>query len=174
MIDAEKIVNGEFNPENRQNLCFPTTPLSKFIILNLLSFGAYSIIWTYKLWKTIKVDFGYIHINPILRTLFMGITNFSLFYILDKHIRRCKYKDFPAIFYAFLSLICIVFDNAPNSKTFLFVFAILIISIIQHKLNEINKTHFPTAPINSWNYANTIWATIFSMLWFLLIYGMLK
>ena len=90
MIDAERIANGEFNPDNTQNMCFPTISLYKICILSLITFGLYDIIWGYKLWKIIQTEFGYKHINPLLRAFFLKITNFSLFDVLSKYFTKLK------------------------------------------------------------------------------------
>lgn len=167
MIDAEKLVNGEFNPDNTENLCFPTTPIYKLVLLSIITLGFYNIIWCYKLWKTIKINFGY-NVNPLLRAIFITLTNFSLFNILDKYFKKYGVKSFPPILFASVYFISPALDNIykhhfiyENYLFYTFV-PVIIIAIIQNRINNTNKLYFPFASNNNWNPINTVFFIIFT------------
>mgnify|MGYP007101874746 CR=1 FL=1 len=164
MIDAERIANGDFNPDNTQNMCFSTISLHKICILSIITFGLYDVIWGYKLWRIIQTEFGYKHINPLLRVLFFGITNFSLFDILNKYFFKYNEKTFPPFLFAILYLLLNVLNNLPKPYFLISFLSTYFIVQIQKKINSVNKINFPNAPVNEWNYANTIWATVFGLL----------
>ena len=169
MIDAERIVNGEFNSENIENMCFPTIPIYKFATLSILTLGLYDLIWGYGLWKIVQKEFGYKNINPILRVIFMGITNFSLFDIMCKYFQKYNVETFPAVFYAIMYIIFNALTRLPNPYWLITILSTFYVYKIQDKINQVNKINFPNAPVNDWNYTNTIWATLFGIIFFLVI-----
>ena len=78
---TEQINNME--PSVNRVTTFETTPVWKLVILSLITFGIYDCIWSYRYWKILKKDFGY-DVLPLIRAIFMGITNFWLFNILNE------------------------------------------------------------------------------------------
>lgn len=171
-IDSDRIINGEFNPENTQNLCFPTISLCKLFILSIITLGFYDIIWIYNLWKTIKNNFGYNNINTILRTLFTVFTIFTLFITIAKHINKYLHKSFKPVLFAILYILLRYAGNLPIPYCLITFTSVLLIINIQYMINTTNENYFPNAYTNEWNYANTIWTTIFGLIWFLVIYGL--
>ena len=168
MIDAQRIVDGEFNSDNTENMCFPTISIKKLVTLSILTLGFYNIIWSYNVWKTIKVNFGYKHITVILRALFLAITNFSLFDILNKYIKKHNGASFRPILFAILFIVVNMLSSLRFPICLIALFSVYFIATVQDRINEINKMHFPNAPVYNWTYANTFWA-VFLGLWFVVI-----
>lgn len=169
MIDDDLIINGECNSNNSENMCYISTPIYKLIILSILTLGFYHVIWAYKLWKTIKSDFDYKNINVLLRTIFMGITNFSLFKILNKYLQRYNDNGFNATLFAIMYILLVMIGNVSDSMIIIPILCTIIIAIIQSRINKVNEIYFPDSKINTWNYANTIWATVFGLIYLLII-----
>lgn len=173
-LDTETIINGELNPDNKENMCFTTTPLCKLVILSVITLGFYDLIWAYNLWRTIKIEFGY-NVNALLRTIFMGITNFSLFNIINKHTHKCGLDEFNSVILATIYIILCIIGNIYNSMSIItLLLTTAVIAHIQKNINKVNETNFPNAKINYWNYSNTIWTTIFVVLYFLIILNYLN
>lgn len=85
-------------------LCFKTTPISKVIVLSILSWGIYNIILSFNYWKTLKENCGY-KISPFWRGLFDVFTNFKLFPIFSRYFNSFEIKFSHPIFLAILYLI---------------------------------------------------------------------
>ena len=98
-------------------LCFKTTPISKVLVLSMLSGGIYDIILSFNYWKTLKENCGY-KVSPFWRGLFELFTNFKLFPIFSKYIKGFECKFSHPIFLAILYLICCGQINiqTPNFK----------------------------------------------------------
>lgn len=169
MIDDDLFINNQNSLESTEIIYFRSTPVYKFIILSILTCGFYHAIWAYKLWKTIKSNFDYININVLLRTIFMGITNFSLFKILNKYLQQYNDKGFNTTLFATMYILLIMIGNITDSMIIVPILCTIIIAIIQSKINKVNEIYFTNSEINTWNYTNTIWATILGLIYILII-----
>lgn len=166
MIDTCTIVDGKFNPDNIENMCFPSIPIKKIAVLSIITLGFYDLIWAYKLWETIRDEFGYKHINIVLRTLFMPITNFSLFEIINYHIRKYGIKGFNPVIYAVMYIFFNLMGNLRMPYLLLTFCSSIYVIILQKKINTVNSTNFPNAKVNEWNFANTMWTIICAVMLF--------
>lgn len=75
--------------EDDKTLCFETTSIWKVVILNICTFGAYSIVLYYNYWKTLNNNFGH-KVSPFFRAIFAPFTNFALFPILGNYLAAFK------------------------------------------------------------------------------------
>ena len=154
---SEPINTVETHEENVRPT-FETTPVWKLIVLSLITFGVYDCIWSYRYWKILKKDFGY-DVLPLIRAIFMGITNFWLFNILDEHMRTYNINSIRPVGLALLYILFNLFTRVDESCLFLIsFFSFVPLAIIQHKINIINEKNNLPAKINRWNFANTVWS----------------
>ena len=97
-------------------------------------------------------------------------------------------KPFYGGLFATLYFILVGLSNRLNIKTMMaeetmwgYEITIIILELItlaiilpiQTKINEINKLHFPNAPVNGWKVSNYIWLVICGILNLLAFLGML-
>ena len=153
--------------EADETLCFMSMPIWKFIVLNLLTFGLYSIVWYYKCWCTVRDNYK-IKLNAFARTFFLIFTCYGLFKIINKHFQ----KFFMSISPVLLTIMIIVGNFASYSKDAMGNVMCLLFFIpsiiIQSKINQINKTHFPQAENSVWTWKTTGYVALY---WFILIVG---
>lgn len=169
MIDDDLVINDKNSLEYTDSIYFRSTPIYKFIILSVLTCGFYHAIWAYTLWKTIKTIPDYNNINVLLRTVFMGITNFSLFKIINKHLLQYNDKGYNTTLFATMYILLVMIGNISDSMIIVPILCTILIAIIQSKINRVNEIYFPDSKINTWNYANTIWATIFGLVYIIIL-----
>lgn len=159
------------NTENKV-LIFETTPVWKLVVLSLITFSIYDCIWSYRYWKILKKDFGY-DVLPLIRALFMGITNFWLFNILDNHMKSFKLNSIRPVGFALLYIFFNIFGRSEDGCLFLIAFlSVIPLAVIQHKINIINEKNNLPAKINNWNLANTLWAIPCSIIFVLSLIGL--
>lgn len=185
-MELKDIVKKEF-AENDETLCFQSTPISKILVLSVLSGGIYDIILAYGWWKSLKQNFGY-KISPFWRGVFCVFTNFKLFPIFEKYTKifETKEKYLKGVKYAILYfLMCFISTKIELKATILdlknqldpitsiiielisllFTLAATLIMVsVQRKINKINEQYFPNAPQNSWKKSNIIWTVILVIL----------
>ena len=185
-MELKEIVKKEF-VENDETLCFQSTPISKIIVLSILSDGIYDIILAYGWWKSLKQNFGY-KISPFWRGLFGMFTNFKLFPIFEKYTKvfNTQEKDLKGIKSAVLYFLMVYMANKLSIKSLrlelknqldpmtaiiidliILLFTIasaLILASVQKKINKINEQYFPNAPQNPWKKSNIIWTVILVIL----------
>ncbi len=166
--------------ENDSSLVFKTIPLSKVIILSILSIlssGLYAYWFLiYGYWKSLQQNFGY-KVSPFWRMLFSLFTNFKLFPILEKYFKNFNIKTVNLIALAFIDFIVYSIGGRLSFKywnetnlsielitNILTLISILIFVYIQNKINNVNKTYFPNASRNEWTIANIIWAILLGLL----------
>lgn len=160
--------------EDCENLNFQTTPISKILILSIVTGGFYHIIWFYHYWKTLNQKFG-LKISPFWRSLFSGITCFRLFPMLEIYSKRFRGTFNNATFCAILYFMLCWFSNKLDSKLALMdetsiilelvslVLTLILTGIIisiQSNINSINREYYPNAEINKWKISNTVWTII--------------
>ena len=162
MADLANIVKFDYNGNNEQ-FFFETIPVWKIVLLSTITFGFYSLIWFYKMWKTLRLKFGY-ELNSVIMTLFMPITIFWLFAILEKYIKAFDKRCISSIILAFSYLFLLFLLILPDLYSFLSFFSVAIITLFQHKINEINKNNFENAKYNGWSLANCFWTLVFMIL----------
>jgi len=186
MAELKDIVKKEYI-ENDDTLCFQTLPLSKLIILSILTGGIYNVIWAYNCWKSLKNNFGY-KISPFWRGIFNVFTNFKLFSILSKYFISFKISNkgikpiLLSIMYLYLAsrdlklsvkYLKMALANTLTYYADLFLCIIsliigimltVILVVIQHKINKTNKLYFPNAQENNWTRTNVIWVIICGIL----------
>lgn len=159
------------NIENKV-FTFETTPVWKLVVLSLITFSIYDCIWSYRYWKILKKDFGY-DVLPLIRAIFMGITNFWLFNILDNHMKLFKLNSIRPVGFALLYIFFNIFGRAEDGCLFLIAFlSVIPLAVIQHKINIINEKNNLPAKINNWNLANTLWAIPCSIIFVLSLIGL--
>lgn len=151
---------------------FETTPVWKLVVLSTLSLGIYDIIWSYNLWHTLKYEAKF-DILPLPRAIFIGLTNFWLFHILDRYFKSFNIKSIRPVGFALLYLFFVLFAKADNLLYFLCFLSVIPLAVIQHKINIINETNNLSTRINCWNIANTLWAIPLSLLFILILLGAL-
>ena len=151
------IVKGDYEKINEKELYFETIPISKIVLLCILTCGLYEIVWFYKIWKRLDEKFGYKN-TPILRAIFATITSFWLFPLLNRYVKKFNIKSFSPILLAILYLI-----SPVCLSWFLNILTFIIIAIIQSKINKVNEQNFPEAPVNKWCKTNTFWSIIGGM-----------
>ncbi len=159
------IVKGDYEKINENELYFETIPISKIVLLCILTCGIYEIVWFYKIWKRLNEKFGYKN-TPILRAIFAVITSFWLFPVLSRYIKKFNIKSFNAVLFAILYLALSVFLSWLLSLS-----TFIIIAIIQNKINKVNEQNFSEAPVNKWCKANTFWSIIGGIFLCLIIFG---
>lgn len=160
--------------EDCENLNFQTTPISKILILSLVTCGFYLVIWFYHYWKTLKQKFG-LKISPFWRSLFNGVTVFSLFSMLEIYFKRFRIEFNNHSLWSTLFFILCCFSNKLDLRLslsnetsiileitsyFLTFLLTCIIIMFQSNINAINKQYFPNAEVNKWKVSNTIWTII--------------
>ena len=156
--------------ENR-GATFETTPVWKLVVLSIITLGVYDCIWSYRYWKILKNDFGY-DVLPLIRAIFMGITNFWLFNILDEHMRSFNINSIRPVGFALLYILLNLFSRADEGCLFLIsFFSVIPLAVIQHKINIINEKNNLPAKINNWNLVNTIWTIPCSIAFVLAVIG---
>lgn len=148
------IVKGDYEKINEKELYFETIPISKIVLLCILTCGLYEIVWFYKIWKRLDEKFGYKN-TPILRAIFATITSFWLFPLLNRYVKKFNIKSFSPVLFAILYLI-----SPVCLSWFLNILTFIIIAIIQSKINKVNEQNFPEAPVNKWCKVNTFWSVI--------------
>jgi hypothetical protein len=72
--------------ETLQPVRYFPVPVSKFVVLSLLSFGFYEIYWFYKSWAYIRARDGS-RISPVLRTVFQPFTFPALMADVRRNLR---------------------------------------------------------------------------------------
>ena len=179
-MGLEEIVKKEY-VENDDTLCFKTTSVAKVIVLSILTGGIYDIIWAFNIWRTLRDNFGY-KVSPFWRGLFLALTNFKMFSIIDKYAQnfniRLPYANLLAVLYLVFCLISnkLEFKSLMLDKTdwtleiaswILVILSTLIVAFVQHKINKVNETAYPDAPKNTWKVSNTVWLIIFIVLYVL-------
>jgi hypothetical protein len=70
--------------------------LNKFLFLSLITFGLYSLWWTYKSWKLFQERFPTDELMPVWRTIFSTFTLYSLF----ERIKRLAFDSDHVIKYS--------------------------------------------------------------------------
>ena len=185
-MELKDIVKREF-AENDESLCFQSTPISKILVLSVLSGGIYDIILAYSWWKSLKLNFGY-KIFPFWRGFFCVFTNFKLFPIFEKYTKifNTKGEEIKGIALALLYFLMVYMSVKLEIKAFrlelknqldpiiaitidlfslLFTLAsALILVSVQKKINKTNEQYFPNSPKNPWKKSNIIWAVILAIL----------
>lgn len=169
MVDMSNIVQEGHN-EDSSKLCFATTPVWKVVFLSIVTCGIYEIIWFYNCWKTLAKEFGY-KVSPFWRGLFATITCFWLFSILEKYIKNFNEKAFSGIAFAVLYLILNLTYKLPDPYWLIGFASVILLAVIQSKINSVNAVNFKEAPQNNWSLANTLWAIPWTLIFLLGIWG---
>ena len=151
--------------EADETLCFMSMPIWKLIALNLLTFGLYAIVWYYKSWTKIKDNYK-IQINVIMRTIFILFTCYGLFKIINKHLNRF-FMSIPVICFAIFVIVgnflCVSDDGIMGWIGFILYLIPPI--IIQSRINQINKEHFPQAENSVWTWKTTWLLAVFWLIY---------
>ena len=71
---------------------YNTVPIWKVIVLLVLSFGAYTVVWAYNLWKQGQKKYDK-KISPFWRAIFISITSFKLFPLIDDYLTNPPKAD---------------------------------------------------------------------------------
>ena len=170
MVDLTGVVKGDASNYNENELYFDTTSVKKVVWLSLLTFGVYEIIWFYKTWKTLAVRFGY-KVSPFWRAIFGTITGFWLFPIIADYVKKFNVESFNGIVFAILYLIITLLYRLPNQLWLICMASVVIIAIVQDKINKVNAQHFPNAQVNKWSGINTFWAILGGIITFFAVIG---
>lgn len=183
---------------NDGNIYFMTLPIWKYIILNIITFGIYNIVWFYKYWKAVK-DATQKRLSPFWRGFFGGLTCLSLFPTINENTQNIlaqrpitnanQYSDkseflFNAQAFAWtffltsiapnllsrLSKVAVEYANTFSVLTYILSLVnMIIIIIIQIKINNLNKAYNLPAENNAWTLKNTLWTVGWILLLFVLI-----
>ena len=164
MADLSEFVKGDIEYYNTIELYFDTLSIKKLVILSILTFGFYEIIWFYNTWKKLAVVFGH-KVSPFWRAVFCGISGFWLFPILEKYIKKFNVEILAGSMLATLYFCSNLLYKLPDELWFLSYVSVVIIAIVQDKINKVNKQYFPDAEENCWSTTNTVWAVICGI-WF--------
>ncbi len=71
---------------------YNTIPIWKVIVLAIMSFGIYQIVWAYNLWKQGQKCYNE-KISPFWRSIFIPITCFKLFPLINDYITNIPKND---------------------------------------------------------------------------------
>ena len=80
------------NNKYKNQPLYNTIPIWKVIILLMISFGFYEIVWAYNLWKQGQKKYDK-KISPFWRSLFIPITSFELFPLINDYITKISQTD---------------------------------------------------------------------------------
>lgn len=159
----------EVRKENIENTCFMTLPIWKLVVLSLITFGLYEIVWFYKYWKVIKDSNGE-KISPFWRALFAGFSGFWLFPILEKYIKQHNLPAFSGIAIAITYFLLNATYKASDPIWVLSLLTVVILVIVQSKINEINKNYYPHAEISNWTWKTTLYTVLFLIVFLGLVF----
>ena len=155
MPTLNDLIQKEKTPED-QNIYFDTIPLIKVIIMSIITFNFYLFAWSNQMWSKLS-DKGY-DISPFWRCLYFPLTNFALFSIIGKYLKKAANIEIGGVFCALSCIIIYHFSlnhlgnyfeiAIPNSfAAFILTFAaanflsMLPIVYIQSRINKANKTY---------------------------------
>ena len=170
MADLTKIVKKEDYIVEEGCYCFISTPVWKTVFLSLVTCGIYELVLFYKYWKTLKTDFGY-NVSPFWRAVFAPITGFWLFSIIAKYVKAHNMPAFPAILFAILYFILNNIYKVPDPYWLVGFATVIIIGVVQDKINKVNEIYYPNAVQNPWTTTNTLWAIPCTIIFVLAIIG---
>lgn len=170
MVDLSEIVKENTDNYEISELYFDTIPIKKVVGLSILTFGIYEMVWFYKCWKTLATKFGH-KISPFWRALFCGFSGFWLFPILEKYIKSFGLKAFVGSTAALAYFLLNALYKLPDPWWLICFLSIIIIAVVQDKINKVNEQYFPNATLNKWSGINTFWAIIGGIMLFLALIG---
>ena len=150
-----KDAQGEHGDARNKPLYFPVS-FSKFILMNLGTFGLYRIYWFYENWRLIK-ERERVDIVPLARAIFQIFFAYSLF----KHIRNeTERRDLaPSLSAGLVFCLWIPFilvSQVPGPFSLLTIAAVFIFLPVQNWANKVNAHAAPDHDRNSrivgWNW----------------------
>lgn len=133
---------------------YNTISLWKVFVLMVLSFGLYSLVWAYNLWKQGQKEYDK-KISPFWRAWFFPFTSFRMFLLINKYIEKSDIKPFNPECYAFLYFLASLFVNASLGLTEIFIKIPIILSV-QSKINKFNYKYNIPAKNDKWTWKTTI------------------
>lgn len=117
-------------------------PISRLVILTVLTFGLYEIYWFYRNWKHLK-DYHKLDINPVLRTIGLFVPVLGLVLIYDQ-LKDIKYysqaagieESFSPGMILLLIIIFNIFSSLPKPYWMLSFLSVLPLIVVQRVLNS--------------------------------------
>lgn len=161
-------IESKNRPSFSQSHYFPIS-VTKFLVLSIVTYGAYSAYWAYRNWKEIKQRQGS-HIMPIARGIFIVFFYYPLFNALKKdsedrfESNRVMLPSIAGLF-AVLYLLFSVLSNIEEtfiSSMLLLLSPVFFIPLIQY-INSLNNNEQDAYCYNStWNLRTIITIVIFT------------
>lgn len=171
-MDAEAPASNDRNPATPSLPALYTPGLAKFIVMNVTTFGFYSVYWGYRNWKLMRLS-GRTDAWPLLCGIFLPLTLYSL---IQKTTRERDILSLPsdkltmmAIFYFGLNLM----SRIPGLGDFIsLVTFVPLIFVNQYfaMINELNR--HDTTEIERFSESNLVIAILGSILIALALVGM--
>lgn len=150
-------------------------PVSRLIVLSILSCGLYEVYWIYKNWRYLKERDG-LDIKPFWRGWFGVFYCHSLLKTIhdDCELAPVEQARFSpgglATGWIILVLVANAFGRAPGAIASIIAFLIpsfLCFVPVQNYINSVNMKKHPDAPHSKWSTGHSV-----CLVWGLLIWGL--
>ena len=130
--------------------------IPKLIILSITTLGLFELYWFYKQFKSFKEVRNW-DINPWLRTLFGGVTAYTLFREVERAEKEIdSSKDLFAIGLAIVFFFTLALSRLPNPYWLLAFLSVIPLVPVQNAINFYWDSRFGDNAVKSkfggWNY----------------------
>ena len=175
----------EQNSTLSKDTMFFYIPVSRLVVMSILTTGLYIPYWMYKNWKAIKKNYEKSDISPFWRGVFGVIFIYDLFVIIPsiyeaKSSHKANFSTNLAIGWIILVLFGTLVDKLSGwleipslaywgmlISFFNFMFFIP----VQKYINTVNETIEPRPVYNKWSTGHFVCLLLGLAIWALIIYG---
>jgi len=157
-------------------------PVSRLILMSIISFGVYEMYWIYKNWRYVKErDHLYMHIRPFWRGWFGIFYCHSLLRRIheDEEARAIQVPLFSpnglATGWVVLIIISNIVGRAPGIAASIiaaFIPSFLCLVPVQNYVNSVSEQRSPGQPYYRWSSGHVVCLVFGIIIWALLLIGL--